>query len=247
MGTIFNIQKFCLHDGDGIRTTVFFKGCPLACAWCHNPEGLNKAQSLMFTQAKCTLCGACLKECQAREIKDKKIIINRKICQKCGKCTLVCKFDANEILGKEVTAQEVINEVLKDKAFYKKSGGGLTLSGGEPSMQPEFALELISLAKKENVSASIETCGYGDADFFLSANKLGCTFLFDIKCINGQRHKELTGVDNKRILDNLNLLFKNNADVIIRLPLIPNVNDTDACLKELCGFFVLNIDIDIKL
>ena len=148
MGIIFNIQKFCLHDGDGIRTCVFLKGCPLRCIWCHNPESLDKTQSLSFDKHKCSLCGRCLSECQARRIENGILKIEREKCIKCGKCTEICLKEANEIIGREMTAEEVLEEVLKDKMFYDTSGGGLTVSGGEPSYQADFTLELLSIAKE---------------------------------------------------------------------------------------------------
>ncbi|MBE6749051.1 MAG: glycyl-radical enzyme activating protein [Ruminococcaceae bacterium] len=239
-GIVFNIQKFCIHDGDGIRTCVFLKGCPLKCVWCHNPESLEKPQSLSFDKQKCSLCGRCLKVCSARAIENGILKIKREKCTKCGKCAEVCLNDANEIIGKEMTAIEVLNEVMKDKMFYDTSGGGITVTGGEPSYQAGFTSELLSLAKDAEISLAIETCGIGSREFYRECAGLGTTFLFDIKCIDSVRHKELTGADNSRIMSNLQYLMDRGADIIIRLPMIPDCNDSDEEIAMLASFLNAN-------
>jgi len=237
MGTIFNIQKFCVHDGDGIRTCVFLKGCPLRCIWCHNPEGLSQKPQMAFRQQKCTFCQRCItSECPARHAESGKILIDRERCTACGKCAELCLADACEILGREVTAQEVFSEVLKDRMFYESTGGGLTVSGGEPSMQSEFALELIALARDAGIGRAVESCGIGARSFYEACADMGCTFLYDLKCMNPEKHRRLTGADNARILENLLYLFGRKADVILRMPLIPGLNDTDEDLDGLCRF-----------
>lgn len=239
-GIIFNIQKFCIHDGDGIRTCVFLKGCPLRCIWCHNPESLDKDPAISFNNKKCSTCGKCIPECPARIIKNGNLEINREKCVKCGKCIEICLNDANEIIGKKMTTQEAFDEVLKDKIFYDTSGGGLTVSGGEPSYQPAFTLELLSLAKESGINLAIETCGIGSQEFYKKCADLGATFLFDIKCLDPARHKTLTDVDNAHILSNLHYLMDRNADIIIRLPLIPDCNDSDEDIARLCDFLTEN-------
>ncbi len=236
MGTIFNIQRYCLHDGDGIRTNVFFKGCPLRCIWCHNPEGMKSTPSLAYNREKCTLCGRCLPTCKARTIVDSTVIYDRSKCDGCAQCVGMCLAGANELFGKNVTADEVMNEARKDKIFYETSGGGITLSGGEPSMQADFALEIIKKAKEEGIGTAIETCGYGERNFYKKAFEMGATFLYDLKCMKSERHKELTGVHNERIIENLEMLFSLCADVIIRLPMIPGVNDSEEDIDLLCAF-----------
>ncbi len=236
MGIIFNIQRYCLHDGDGIRTNVFFKGCPLRCIWCHNPEGMKSTPSLAYNREKCTLCGRCIPTCKARTIVDGAVIYDRSKCDGCAQCVGMCLAGANELFGKNVTANEVMNEARKDNIFYETSGGGITLSGGEPSMQPDFALAIIEKAKNEGIGTAIETCGYGERDFYKKAFEMGATFLYDLKCMDSERHKELTGVPNERIIENLETLFSLGADVIIRLPMIPGVNDNAEDLDLLCAF-----------
>ena len=241
-GIIFNIQKFCIHDGDGIRTCVFLKGCPLHCIWCHNPESLYREPLLSFNKQKCTLCGRCIANCSARTVESGHLEINRDNCIKCGKCVVTCINNANEIIGKEMTTSEALNEVLKDKIFYDTSGGGLTVSGGEPSYQPEFTLELLTLAKENGISLAVETCGIGSREFYEKVADLGTTFLFDIKCLDTVRHKELTGADNTHILSNLQYLMDRGADIILRLPLVPDCNDSDEDIARLCDFLTENKD-----
>ena len=235
-GTVFNIQKFCLHDGDGIRTCVFLKGCPLRCIWCHNPESFDKAGTVSFSKQKCSLCGKCLDVCSSRRIENGVMLFDRKKCVSCGKCAEICLNDANEIIGKEMTATEVLEEVMKDKMFYDSSGGGLTVTGGEPSYQADFTLELLSLAKDTGISVAVETSGIGSRSFYEKAALFGTTFLYDIKCIDSVRHKSLTGADNERIMSNLRYLMDIGADIIIRMPMIPECNDSDEDIAALAAF-----------
>lgn len=239
-GIIFNIQKFCIHDGDGIRTCVFLKGCPLRCIWCHNPESLDREPVLSFNKSKCSSCGRCIADCSARAIENGTFKIDREKCVKCGKCVETCLNDANEIIGKETTTKEVFDEVMKDKMFYDTSGGGLTISGGEPSYQPDFTLELLRLSKDAGISLAVETCGIGSRKFYEKAANLGTTFLYDIKCLDPVRHKELTGADNTHIIENLTYLMDRGADIIIRLPLIPDCNDSDDDISKLSAFLKVN-------
>ncbi len=235
-GTIFNIQKFCLHDGDGIRTCVFLKGCPLRCIWCHNPEGLKKNPDLLFEPKKCSLCGKCTRLCDNRRIENGSLYIDREACTACGSCSKACANGANEISGYGISAEKVVEEALRDKIFYDTSGGGITVTGGEPSYQPEFTLEILRLAKMAGISPAMETCGIGSRKFYSEAASLGTTFLYDIKCISSERHKQLTRADNSNILSNLEFLMKKNADIIIRLPMIPGCNDSDEDITLLAEF-----------
>ena len=205
-GTVFNIQRFCVNDGPGIRTTVFLKGCPLSCVWCHNPESQRFEPEILFYKDKCTGCGRC--KCVTAADRD-----------------FVCFNGAKEICGKTVSANEVTAEVLKDKPFYKNSGGGVTLSGGEPLAQYDFSLELLKKAKENGIHTAIETCGYAEKSKILEIAKYVDLFLFDCKETDPELHKEYTGFDNKIILENLKALSDAGSKIILRCPIIPGFND----------------------
>ena len=205
-GTVFNIQRFCVNDGPGIRTTVFLKGCPLSCVWCHNPESQRFEPEMLFYKDKCTGCGRCKGITAA--YKD-----------------FVCFNGAKEICGKTVTSDEVTTEVLNDKPFYENSGGGVTLSGGEPLAQYDFSLELLKKAKENGIHTAIETCGYAEKSKILEIAKYVDLFLFDCKETDPELHKKYTGVDNKVILENLKALSDTGSKIILRCPIIPGFND----------------------
>ena len=230
---IFNIQRFCLHDGDGIRTAVFFKGCPLSCLWCHNPEGQSPARQLMYHSSKCTGCGACL--CAARVLENGKIRLDREKCTLCAKCVPACLAGANEICGKSAEVAEIFEEVIKDLPFYGVAGG-MTLSGGEPLMQPKAAAQLLSLAKNAGIGTVIETSGAVDRSAFEMTLEYNPQYYYDIKAIDPQKHKKLCGKDNFQILENLEFLFSREADIVLRLPLIPGLNDSEKDLEALSVF-----------
>ncbi|MBQ6551164.1 MAG: glycyl-radical enzyme activating protein [Lachnospiraceae bacterium] len=234
---IFNIQRFCLSDGPGIRTTVFFKGCPLRCVWCHNPESQLPARQLMYYESKCTGCGRCLAVCsnRRRDPEDPaRILIDRDLCTGCGKCVDVCFANANAFAGYEEDAEKIMETVLLDKIFYG-TGGGITLSGGEPSMQPDAALYLLRRAKEEGLSAVMETCGVGSSEFYEKAADLGTVFYYDLKSGIPEKHREFTGAPLSRVLETLDLLIGKRAEIVLRLPLIPGMNDSDEDLMALAG------------
>ena len=228
-GTVFNIQKFSVNDGPGIRTTVFMKGCPLRCIWCHNPESKRTQPEIMYNNSKCVKCGACLSVCdkKAHNVNKDVHILERSLCIGCGKCADACVFGAIEISGKIMSADEVLGEVLRDKIFYDTSGGGMTLSGGEPMMQIDFTLELLRLAKENGLHTCMETCGYARSDDYKRVAPLIDIFLFDYKVTSPDLHKRYTGAENSLILENLSMLDSLGAKTILRCPIIPGCNDTD--------------------
>lgn len=225
-GIIFNIQKFCINDGPGIRTTVFFKGCPLSCRWCHNPESKNFSRDLLFLADKCIGCRKCEAVCKAsvHGFSDGHSL-NRSGCTFCGECIRACGQAAIEIAGKTLSADEVISTVLSDKEFFEDSGGGLTLSGGEPFSQFGFLMELLKKAKENGIHTCVETCGFTDTEKLSEAAEYVDIFLFDYKLYDNALHKEYTGVGNERILENLKYLDSIGASIILRCPVIPDVND----------------------
>lgn len=229
MGLIFDIQKFCIHDGPGIRTTVFLKGCPLNCAWCHNPESKQLKSELLYTARICVSCGACVDACpeHAHGIENAAHTVDFSLCRACGRCTEVCPTGALALTGKEMTAEAVMEEVLRDRAFYEASGGGLTLSGGELFSQFDFALSLLTLAKEHGLHTCAETCGFAEAEKLRRLAPLVDLFLYDWKCTDPALHRQYTGADNQRILENLRVLNEIGASVVLRCPIIPDVNDNE--------------------
>jgi len=226
IGTVFDIQHFSMDDGDGIRTVVFLKGCPLKCIWCHNPEGLKKEKQLFFSSTLCTDCGKCTKSnCDCHKILYGKHLLERKNCIDCGECVKYCRSNALRIVGKEMSVQEVLFEVCKDKAYYKDDGG-ITLSGGEPMYQADFAIELLKASKQAGLNTCMETCGMCSSQDILKAAEYTDMFYFDIKHTDSQTHKALTGSDNTLILKNLELLSEAGKNIVLRVPVIPNKNDS---------------------
>ena len=235
-GTIFDIQKFSLHDGPGIRTTVFLKGCPLRCAWCHNPESWVHEKQLLYSAEKCISCGSCVTLCPqgCHTLSDSsKHIFERAKCTACGACTKKCYADALTLCGKEMSVEDVLEQVLKDKIFYKNSGGGMTLSGGEPMAQFPFTLELIRQAKTAGLHVAIETCGFAQESQYAQLTELVDLFLFDIKSVDAIKHKEYTGQSNELILKNLRFLDSKGVNIRLRCPLIPGLNDAENDLRAI--------------
>lgn len=224
MGKIFDIQRFSVHDGPGIRTTVFMKGCPLRCLWCHNPESQPRERSIAYRAEKCVGCGACATVCEHHRMVDGKHVYDRENCVRCGKCTEKCNFDGLEAFGREASVDEIMKEVMRDKTFYKTSGGGVTFSGGEPFYQSEFLLEMLKAAKSEGLHVCIETCGFTASSAIEAAIPYVDLFLFDYKETGSEKHKELTGVPVEPILNNLRLIDKMGGKTVLRCPIIPNVN-----------------------
>ena len=235
---IFNIQRFSIHDGPGIRTVVFFKGCPLRCAWCANPESYQRRPEIIVNKQNCIGCGACLSACakEAVSLTDNVVGIDRGRCDACGSCTKECYTRALKNMGNSMTAEEVFQEIQKDGLFYKNSGGGFTLSGGEPLLYGEFCVELINLCNKHDLHGAIETSGYGNPDVLLEfARKLDLIF-FDLKHMDDEMHKKYTGVSNVSILNNLNLIQGCAKEIIIRTPLVPGCNDSVENINQTADF-----------
>ena len=229
-GVIFDIQRFSVHDGPGIRTSVFMKGCPLSCIWCHNPEAIEAAPEIAYYGDKCSGCGCCAAVCPNNchgTACDNERKFSRENCIRCGKCAEACVYQAVTVTGKTVTAAEVIETVKKDELFYQNSGGGMTLTGGEPFFQPVFALELLKLAKQNGLHTCVETCG---AVSFEILNEAACCthiFLYDVKETCADKHFEFTGAGNGIILENLFKLDALNVEIILRCPIIPELNDNE--------------------
>ena len=226
-GRIFDIQRFSIHDGPGIRTTVFFKGCPLACIWCHNPEGVRYGYMLSFLPNLCIGCGFCFETCPngAHQMAKGQHVLDRDACQVCGACCEGCFSGALEFIGRDASVEEVLAEVLRDVPFYETSGGGMTLSGGEPMMQAGFSEALLKAAKQEGLHCCMETCGFAPFPLFERIMPYVDLFLYDIKETDEKRHVAYTGQSNRLILENLRALHHHGAQIVLRLPTIPGYND----------------------
>jgi len=238
-GNIFDIQRFSLHDGPGIRTTIFMKGCPLRCLWCHNPESISPAQLLSFISDKCIGCGWCFESCPQKlhTMENNKHFIDRKKCNVCGKCTEKCYANALELVGKEITVEEVMQEVLADKIFYENSGGGMTLSGGEPTMQPDFSLALLKSAKEEEIHTAVETSSFCKFELLQKFSEYTDLFLCDYKESNPQKHKEFTGVENTVIIENITKLYTLGKTIRLRCPIIPGLNEREEHFRGIAALF----------
>jgi pyruvate formate lyase activating enzyme len=240
-GTIFNIQRYSIHDGPGIRTTVFFKGCPLRCLWCQNPESQTFQQELFYNKERCTGCGRCLTACpeKAVEVVEGRSRTDRTLCKVCGACAGVCSEEARSLMGKTVSAKDVFVEVDKDAVFYERSGGGVTLSGGEPLAQPEFAIEILSLCKNAGIHTAIETCGHASWETVERVLKVVDLVLYDVKHMDPVEHRKVTGVSNALALENLKKVYRESYPALsIRIPVIPGCNDTPENMEATASFIV---------
>lgn len=234
---ITNIQRFSIHDGPGIRTVVFFKGCPLRCLWCANPETHLKKPEISWQPTKCIGCGYCYEHCPENALKREDWLrVDKEKCTLCGQCISECFAGAIKLEGEEKTTQEILAEVLKDKAFFEESGGGITISGGEVLMQPEAASELLKMAKEAGITTAIETTGYAKREALDMVAAYCDTILYDVKHISSETHKKFTGVPNEIILDNIKYLAAQEKNVIVRIPLIPTFNLSDELAGDLADF-----------
>lgn len=231
---VCDIKKFAVHDGDGIRTTVFLKGCPLKCIWCHNPESIDVKPQLAYYRHKCELCGECISVCpqKAHKIQNGVHAFERNLCMGCGKCEEVCFGGALKLYGKEMTVSELMPILLEDRDFYESSGGGVTLSGGECLIHPEFCRELLRKLKKENISTAVDTCGFISKDALEKIIPYTDVFLFDVKAADEDVHKECTGQSNKVIFENLMYIDSENKDIEVRIPYVPGYNSDE--MEKIC-------------
>ena len=223
---IFDIERNSFVDGPGIRTTVFFKGCNLKCAWCHNPESQSFQPQMLFYKDKCTGCGKCKAVCPN----------HAKSCDLCGKCTFYCPTDARKVCGREYAVDEVFAEIIKDKAYYENSGGGVTFSGGECMLQPEFLRDILKKCKENGIHTAVDTAGHIPFEHFEKILPYTDLFLYDVKIFESQKHKQYTGVGNGLILENLKKLFAAGAKIQIRIPVIPDVNDSIEEMQKIKAF-----------
>jgi pyruvate formate lyase activating enzyme len=222
---IFAIKPFEIHDGDGIRTTIFFKGCPLRCQWCHNPESFSFQKDILFDVERCEHCLRCTDLCSANPIQYGKHVFVRTNCIFCGKCESICPQKAFEISGLEMTAEEIAQQALKDELFMKSSGGGVTFSGGEPLMQVDLCIQIARLLKERDIHIAIDTCGYVNRQAIDAILPYADTFLFDIKAIDEDVHIACTGVSNRIILENIKYVDSLGIPIEIRYPYVPTMND----------------------
>ncbi len=241
-GNVFNIQKFSIHDGPGIRTTVFLKGCPLACKWCHNPESLSREKQILINHDKCIRCGTCIKICptNALYMEEDKLNLNKCLCNYCGDCEIVCIQEAIEVVGKEMTDDEVIAEVEKDKVFYDVTGGGVTFSGGEPFYQPKFLAALVRKAKEKSLHVTIDTSGMTLWENIENVLDYVDLYLYDLKMIDSEKHKKYIGSNNKIILENLKRLDKEldkrEGSINLRLIMLKGINDSEEDINLILDF-----------
>jgi len=244
IGIIFNIQRYSIHDGPGIRTTVFLKGCPLNCWWCQNPESQLSGQEMLFWGVRCIGCGACSTICpsNAIQIKNGIPVTEKEKCILCGKCTEKCPALAREMIGKKLTTEEVTKEIEKDLVFYEESGGGVTFSGGEPLGQSEFLEGLLNGCREKKIHTAVDISGYISWRILKKIIPKVDLFLYDLKIMDSERHKKYTGVFNEIILENLKKLSSVHNNIFIRFPIIPGINDDSQNIKE-TGEFLSSLKI----
>jgi len=226
-GLVTNIQRYSVNDGPGIRTTVFLKGCPLSCRWCHNPEAISPAPEIVLREDRCIGCGDCLPVCEQHAIsrQGERLLTDRSKCTRCGRCVDVCYAEARSLAGEEMTSDDVVREVMKDKTFYSESGGGVTFSGGEPFHQPEFLLSLLRACKSRELHTAVDTSGHLPSELLARADGLVDLYLFDLKTLDDSKHRDFTGVSNGLIIENLCRLVKHRNRVVVRVPVVPGFND----------------------
>ena len=238
-GLVFNIMRFALHDGPGVRTTVFLKGCPLGCWWCHNPESRSGKTEVIYVAERCMRCGDCVQACPEGALKlNQQVLRDPQLCHQDANamCVDACPTGAQVVFGRWMSASEVMAEILKDQVFFDESGGGVTISGGEPLRQVEFVTNLLAACRQHRIHTVLDTCGYAENSVVARIREDVDLFLFDLKLMDPVRHEHYTGVSNKRILENLTLLAQSGSVVIVRIPVIPGVNDDEGNLSAVSRF-----------
>ncbi|AEG60393.1 glycyl-radical enzyme activating protein [Desulforamulus ruminis] len=244
-GQIFQIQRWSVHDGPGLRTTIFFKGCPLRCRWCANPESWNSNPEILFFRDRCTGCGQCTSTCAAKALvmENGHPLLDKEKCRVCNQCCEICPTGARKKMGFRIPVGEVVKAVQRDAVFYRESGGGVTFSGGEPFAQGVFLRSLAAACKKLNIDTAVETSGYFSWESSRDILELLDHVLVDIKHMDPQTHRQLTGVSNRQILDNIIAMSRIHPHVLVRVPLISGINDQEENLREMCRFLVENTSI----
>ena len=235
-GLIFDIQRYSIHDGPGIRTLIFMKGCPLSCLWCCNPESQSPSQETMFTPNKCIGCKRCIEVCPTGAAEKKDPVAAHQLCVVCGKCVKACPSTARQMVGRYVSSDEVVEEVEKDLLFYRRSGGGVTVTGGEPLMQADFVSMLLKRCREKGIHTALETCGYAKWEDFKKVLGYVDLTLYDIKYMNTERHRELIGVGNELILQNAKKVAGLGKDMVVRVAVIPDCNDSLENMEAIAEF-----------
>jgi pyruvate formate lyase activating enzyme len=239
-GLVFNIQRYSIQDGPGIRSTVFIKGCPLRCAWCHNPESQSFEKELITIDTRCIHCGECVRLChQNPQVLENAITRSNdenSRCIKCGDCVDACPTGARQMIGQRMSVEDVVTEVMKDRLFYDESGGGVTISGGEPLAQPDFVMELVHALHSHGIHTALDTSGFAPLNIFTKAVEQVDLVLYDLKLMDEDRHRHYTGVSNRSILNNLHSLGRMHKRIWLRIPLIPGVNDDQDTLDQMAEF-----------